>query len=421
MAYVVGIDVGTTSTSAATALIGDAARRRQVGPDLVVREFKRRSEDPVRRGVPGRRPSPPEITASVARWVTDRVAERQGGRASAVAVTHPGRWGAEERRRFSLAIAERELPDALILSAPVATAASYGADQAQSRIGATIAVYDLGGGTFEAAVVRRVGERSFELIGVPQGVDGLGGLEFDQVVFKHLHTNGSIPPIGARDAHPATMFRLRRACVEAKEALSTHDEVTFPVLLAERRHEVSLRRGEFEDLIRGAVEQTVDVLRATVEAAGVVLDDIDAVLLVGGSSSIPLVTQLVSQRIGRPVVMSANPKGATAVGAAVLAAHAKGAVPRVGAPTATADAHQPRHQRRTWTIAAAPPPEGLQPGAAERAGGSQRRGRRPLSIEPRDRPRTGQPPAETPTPDPHANAPVPGGAVVADAGADAPG
>lgn len=370
--YAIGIDVGTTYTSAAICridasgaaspesvglgtratatasvvhlgdagrwLFGDAAERRaQETPELVVREFKRRLGDPVPLVVAGQRHKPEAIAAQVVRWVVDRVVEQEGEAPSALTVTHPASWGSYKRSLIAQAIDGVGLSDVSFLCEPVAAAAHY-AVQARVDVGATVAVYDLGGGTFDAAVVRKVDEQSFELLGTPQGIDRLGGLDFDQAVFSHLQHSASLPVIDPNDPDGvAAMIRLRRECTEAKEALSADTEATIPVLLPELHTRVRLVRAEFEELIHDAVEETVDALRATIDSAGVALDDIDAVLLVGGSSRIPLVTQLVSQRLARPVVVDADPKAAIALGAAVVAAASLGAAPQPApAPTPAA-------------------------------------------------------------------------------------
>ncbi|MGI9030209.1 MAG: Hsp70 family protein, partial [Ilumatobacteraceae bacterium] len=213
-------------------------------------------------------------------------------------------------------------------------------------VGSTIAVYDLGGGTFDAAIVRKVDERAFSLLGTPQGIDRLGGIDFDQAVFGHVSASTSIPPIDPTDPDAmAAMLRLRRECTEAKEALSADTDATIPVLLPQLRTRVRLVRAEFEDLVRDAVEETVDALQVAIDSAGVELDEVDAVLLVGGSSRIPLIAQVISSRLRRPIVVDADPKTSIALGAATMAASAvrplaepRSPQPVVAVPTVRRDA-----------------------------------------------------------------------------------
>jgi cell division ATPase FtsA len=180
-------------------------------------------------------------------------------------------------------------------------------------------VYDLGGGTFDAAVVRKVDDTRFELLGEPTGVDRLGGVDFDEAVFEHLRATVAKGLFDLAPDDPVAMSaaaRLRRECTEAKEALSTDTEVTIPVLLPSGHTQARMVRGEFEAMIRPALDETVELLRATIRSAGVAESELDAVLLVGGSSRIPLVSQLLSQQLGRAVAVDSDPKSTVAQGAA---------------------------------------------------------------------------------------------------------
>jgi len=115
----------------------------------------------------------------------------------------------------------------------------------------------------------------------------------------------------------SAVARIRRECVEAKEALSSDTEVSIPVLLPGSRGSVRLHRSEFEAMIRPQVEETVAALRGAVASAGLDPEELTAVLLVGGSSRVPLVAQLVSEQLGRPVAVDTDPKNAIAKGAAL--------------------------------------------------------------------------------------------------------
>jgi hypothetical protein len=149
----------------------------------------------------------------------------------------------------------------------------------------------------------------FGLLGRPEGLERLGGVDFDEVVFEHVRE--ALPEAFATldPADPAVLAavaRIRRDCTEAKEALSADTEVTIPVLLPAARGSVRLHRSEFEGLVRTLVEETVTALRGAVTSAELTPEQLTAVLLVGGSSRIPLVTQLVSEGLGRPVAVDAD-------------------------------------------------------------------------------------------------------------------
>jgi molecular chaperone DnaK len=349
MGYLLGIDLGTTRTAAAIGrlgarpgeteivnlgdrasavpsvlyigddgaiLVGEAAERRAVtSPDHVVREFKRRIGDPTPLLVAGRPWAPEELSARLVRWVVDRVAQREGGPATRIAVTHPASWGTHKKERLGGALAAQGLP-VTFLAEPQAAALHYaGAERVEP--GSTIAVYDFGGGTFDAAVVHKDGH-SFNLLGRPEGVDRLGGIDFDEIVFEHVVAGLPEAFEGLDETDPAVLSAvaaIRRECVEAKEALSSDTEVSIPVLTPAAQGSVRLHRSEFEAAIRPQVEETVEALRRAVTSAGLAPAQLSAVLLVGGSSRIPLVGQLVSEQLGRPVTVDVDPKNAIPMGA----------------------------------------------------------------------------------------------------------
>jgi hypothetical protein len=223
------------------------------------------------------------------------------------------------------------------LAEPQAAALHYAAAE-RIEAGSTIAVYDLGGGTFDAAVVHKDGA-GFGLLGRPEGLERLGGVDFDEVIFEHVRRGLPEAFDGLDDADPRTLSAIaaiRRECVDAKEALSSDTEVSIPVLTPAAQGAVRLHRTEFEGLIRPQIEATVEALRRAVHSAGLIPTQLSAVLLVGGSSRIPLVASLVSEQLGRPVAVDADPKKAIALGAALsltpAGISATGAAGRVPTP-----------------------------------------------------------------------------------------
>jgi actin-like ATPase involved in cell morphogenesis len=353
MGYQLGIDLGTTYTAAAvcqaderhaagadvvtlgarsatvasvmyladdgSVLVGEAAERRALtDPDRVVREFKRRIGDEIPLMIGGRPYQAHELGARMIRWVVDLVTEREGGPPRRIAVTHPASWGPHKKDLLGRALRDVGL-SVTFLAEPQAAAVSY-ASAERVDPGSTVAVYDLGGGTFDAAVVRKTPSGGFELLGQPEGLERLGGVDFDEAVFGHVRDSlgAALDNVDPEDPDVlSAVARLRRECVEAKEALSSDTEATIPVLLPELRTQTRITRGEFESMIRPALEQTIGALRRAVGSAGLTPADLNAVLLVGGSSRIPLVSELVSDELGRPVAVDADPKTAIAMGAAL--------------------------------------------------------------------------------------------------------
>lgn len=349
--YTLGVDVGTSRTAAAvwrdgrattvnlgdradtvpsavllrsdgSLLVGDAAVRRGVlEPERLARGFKRRMGDPTGLLLGDDQLDPVELTGAVLRHVVDTVREREGGEPDHVTLTHPATWGALRRDLLVEAAAHARLTDVGLLVEPVAAAVHYAALD-RLPVGAVVAVYDLGGGTFDATVVVRTAD-GYELRGEPGGDEHIGGEDVDEAVLRHVvATLGRAwTSLDAQDpAVLAALAAVRDQSVLAKEALSSDVEAVVPVLLPGVTRQVRITRGELETAIRIDVLRTVDTLARTVASAGVRPADLHAVLLTGGSSRIPLVSELIAAEIGAPVVVDAHPKYAVCLGAALSAA-----------------------------------------------------------------------------------------------------
>ncbi|RZU53987.1 Hsp70 protein [Krasilnikovia cinnamomea] len=368
--YALGIDLGTTFTAAAiwrdgraetvslgdrsaaipsvvllrqdeTFLTGDAAHRRGFSePQRVAREFKRRLGDTTPILLGGVPQSAEALMSRLLRWVVDEVSRREGSRPDVVCVTHPANWGPYKMDllRQAARMADLDVP-VTYASEPEAAAVNY-TQQQRVEQGTVVAVYDLGGGTFDAAVLRKTAT-GFEVLGQPEGIERLGGTDFDAAVFNHVRTalGGKLEELDEDD--PAVInavVRLRDECVQAKEALSSDTDTTIPVLLPNVSTEVRLTRAEFEAMVRPALHGSVEALQRAIRSADCDPDEVHSVLLVGGSSRMPIVAQLVGSEVGRPVVVDAHPKHAVALGAAWLAGGelAKPATPAAAATPAPA-------------------------------------------------------------------------------------
>jgi molecular chaperone DnaK (HSP70)/Tol biopolymer transport system component len=353
MTYALAIDVGTTYTAAAVAragrsevvslgdrapaiptvallredgevIVGDAAERRaRFEPERAAREFKRRLGDTAPFLLASTPYGAETLVGHVLRHVLDRVRQEQGGDPAVLVVTHPANWGPYKRDLLLEAIrfADPRGAGVMLLSEPEA-AAFYYATQEKLEPGEVVAVYDLGGGTFDAAVLRRT-ELGFEFLGPPGGIERLGGIDFDQAVFAHVDGVLGGRLAGADTADPAVfqaVAGVRDDARAAKEALSADTETSISVGLPGEPTRVRLTRAELEDALRPRLRDTVDALERVVAAAGLTFADVTRVLLVGGSSRTPLVAELVGERTGRPVTSDAQPKFAVALGAAAAGA-----------------------------------------------------------------------------------------------------
>lgn len=356
--YYLAIDVGTSRTAAATArsapdgallaaplplgrnadstpttvfisdsglLFGDAAERRGTAqPERLVREFKRRIGDDVPIVAGDRRFSPQDLYALVVGWVIGTAVEREGQHPAGIAVSVPVTWGEYRTQLVQDAIGRLGWSDVQVITEPEAAARHYEATHPLDT-GRALAVYDFGGGTFDTVILQKAADGRVDFVGSPVGIPDLGGADFDDIVLRHTVRAAGIPASALACVQSDAGLRmavasLRRECVDAKESLSFDGEAVVPVLIGDGHGAVRLTRAEFEDMIEPEIERTVEVMEIALEQSGLTADDLDAILLTGGTSRIPRVAQLLSERFDRPIAIDADPKAIIALGAARTAA-----------------------------------------------------------------------------------------------------
>ncbi|MCI9857410.1 Hsp70 family protein [Microbacterium proteolyticum] len=356
--YFLAIDVGTSRTAAATArsapdgallaaslplgrnadstpttvfvsdsglLFGDAAERRGTAqPERLVREFKRRIGDDVPIVAGDRRFSPQDLYALVVGWVIGTAVEREGQHPAGIAVSVPVTWGEYRTQLVRDAIGRLGWSDVQVITEPEAAARHYESTHPLDS-GRALAVYDFGGGTFDTVILQKMPDGTVDFVGSPIGIPDLGGADFDDIVLRHTVRAAGIPASALAGVESDAGLRmalasLRRECVDAKESLSFDGEAVVPVLIGDGHGAVRLTRAEFEDMIEPEIERTVEVLEIALEQSGLTADDLDAILLTGGTSRIPRVAQLLSERFDRPIAVDADPKAIIALGAARTAA-----------------------------------------------------------------------------------------------------
>ena len=332
-------------------LTGEAAERRALAePTRTGREFKRRLGDPTPIILGGTPYGAEALLAHLLRSIVARVAEQSGEPPAAIALCHPASYGAYKLDLFQQAIRQADIGPVELLTEPEA-AALYYARQERVPVGSVIAVYDFGGGTFDATILRKT-EDGFEALGQPEGLERLGGIDFDEALFRRVM--GLVAAQGVQvDANDpstlAALARLREECRRAKEALSSDTDATIPIFLPGIQTELRLTRSEFEDSIRPRIHETIEALGRATRSAGLGFEDVDRVLLVGGSSRIPLVAEMVREATGRPVAVDAHPKHTMALGAAFVAeSHRQAAavVPAAGWPLGQCLRPRPVRQKR---------------------------------------------------------------------------
>lgn len=347
MTYTLGLDLGTTASAVAinsdgdvsmfsighrnlvipsvvymggdgTVLVGEAAERRATSdPAGIAREFKRRFGDPQPLILSGSPVAANDLTLELAKDLVGRTTEQRGEPPEQIVVCHPANWGDYKVSLLADTLANSSLPPSRLITEPVA-AAIHDATQEKLPVGSVVAVYDLGGGTFDVALLRKLDD-GWEPVGKPGGIERLGGIDFDTAVLHHVvgALKIDLTSFESDDQTAQTaMFRLRDECQAAKHALSEDTATSIPVLLPGVNETVRLTRGEFEGVIGAAISRTLEVFDATVASSPIEMSDIDRVLMVGGSSQIPVVRQRVMNHTQRPVAVDRHPKHAIALGAA---------------------------------------------------------------------------------------------------------
>lgn len=373
MPYSIGVDLGATSIAVA---VGDDAgvRAAHLTPHLVepsvafvaadgtiltgqaamdaapedrtrlVRGFKRRLGDPTPIFVGGVGTAPEALMAAQLRDVVAAVTEQYDEAPQRVVVTCPAAWGPYRREQFAR-ISELSGVRVDEIVADAVAAATFFARDRRLAEGDILAVFDLGGRNTEAAVLR-VAHGGPEVLGTPEGIEHLGGDDFDDAVRGLIdqRLGGRLSALDPADPDDvAILSSVDEACTSAKEALSVHEETVVRLKLDGAETAITLTRPDLESSIRPMVKTAVAALLRSIASAGLDPDDVDVVVLAGGSSRIPLVAEEVSS-IGKPIAATHLPKFTVALGAAerarAWAAGSDHTVPaRPDAPLETATAN----------------------------------------------------------------------------------
>lgn len=379
MPYVLGIDVGTCRTVAAISWLG-GHRAGQVelvttvptvlhlapdgdlvlggGPaipeaagDGSVSGFSRRVGDDVPLAVGGELCTAEALTATTVMCVVERVTGQTGVPPEHLAITHPASWGPHRKALLLNALREIGLGGVMLLPEPVAAAVGHAA-RTRVPVGDVLAVYNLGADEFEAAAVRRTGPVAYDLLG--WNAERVGGMDLDDLLTDHVRAAVGRALADLDPADPQlrmAMSWLRDECTRAKEQLSTAEEATVLVQLPHLHTQVQVTRAEFVELISPVLASTVDTLLRAVHP-----DRPAAALLVGGSTRIPLVADLVAAALGCPVAQHPDPQVSVAEGAAVAAYNLlRGSRPEPP-PPALAEPEPPSRALDRWEHRLAPQP-----------------------------------------------------------------
>ena len=300
-------------------LLGDAAENEAVlAPQCAERSPKRKiAQEFILLG--SERIRVTDAIGQIFEHVLDQAVPVHGGRRpDELRITHPARWGEGRLARLRAAASVAGFDDPLLVPEPVGAAVYFAAGQLLP--GDYVAVYDLGGGTFDTAVLQRA-ETGFEVIGEPGGRDDLGGEDFDDRLYRYLgrrldpeQWQTLIAPDSGRSWQRAH-YDFKQDVRRAKEHLSRYPDATVRTPIPDGE-DIDVSRPEFEALIREDIESTVAELERTIMAAGHSVDDLAAIYIAGGSSRIPLIWRRIEERIGKQPSTFGDPKAVIALGAA---------------------------------------------------------------------------------------------------------
>ncbi|MFZ8976552.1 MAG: molecular chaperone DnaK [Pseudohongiellaceae bacterium] len=282
--------------------------------------------------VNGDKMSPPQISAQVLKKMKKTAEDYLGEEVKEAVVTVPAYFNDSQRQATKDAGKIAGLEVKRIINEPTAAALAYGMDKKSGD--STIAVYDLGGGTFDISIIEIAetdGEHTFEVLST-NGDTFLGGEDFDLRLIDYLADE--FKKESGMDLHndPLALQRLKEAAEKAKIELSSSQqtEVNLPYITADAsgpKHLVQkLTRAKFESLVEELVENTLGPVKTALKDAGLDASSIDDVILVGGQTRMPMVQQKVADFFGKEARKDVNPDEAVAMGAAIQAAVLSGDV-----------------------------------------------------------------------------------------------
>jgi len=277
--------------------------------------------------IKGREYSPPEISAMILQKLKQAAEDYLGHKVTDAVITVPAYFNDSQRQATKDAGRIAGLNVLRIINEPTAAALAYGLDKKKDE---TIAVYDFGGGTFDISILE-VGDNVIE-VKATNGDTHLGGDNLDQRIIDWLIAEFKKDQGIDLSKDPMAMQRLKEAAEKAKMELSTtmETEINLPFITADasgpKHLNIKLTRSKFEQLVDDLLEKTLGPCDAALRDAGLTPRDIDEVVLVGGSTRIPKVQELVRKFFGKDPHKGVNPDEVVAVGAAIQAAVLAGEV-----------------------------------------------------------------------------------------------
>jgi len=271
--------------------------------------------------------APPQISAEVLRKMKRTAEDYLGHEVTQAVITVPAYFNDSQRQATKDAGAIAGLEVLRIINEPTAAALAYGVDK-NEKADRKVAVYDLGGGTFDISIIDIAnvdGDKQFEVLST-NGDTFLGGEDFDQRLMDYLITEFKRESGVDLGKDVMALQRLKEAAERTKIELSnsTQTDVNLPYITADatgpKHLNIKITRAKFESLVEDLIQRSIEPCRVAMRDAGVTAADIDEVILVGGQTRMPRVQEAVEQLFGRAPRRDVNPDEAVAVGAAVQGA-----------------------------------------------------------------------------------------------------
>ena len=350
MAKTIGIDLGTTNSVVAVMeggkptvianaegmrttpsivgfsktgerLVGQLAKRQAIlNPDKTIASIKRHMGEDYKKNIDGKDYTPQEISAMILRKLANDASSYLGEKVTSAVITVPAYFNDAQRQATKDAGKIAGLDVLRIVNEPTAAALAYGLEKDQSE---KVLVFDLGGGTFDVSILE-IGDGVHEVLST-SGDTHLGGDDFDQKIMdwicEEFKKQEGIDLTGDKQA----MQRIKEAAEKAKCELSSVVEtnINLPFITADangpKHLDLTLTRAKFEELSYDLLERCKKPVEQALKDAGLGKNEINEVVLVGGSTRIPAVQQLVKEYTGKEPNQSVNPDEVVAVGAAVQA------------------------------------------------------------------------------------------------------
>ena len=359
MGKIIGIDLGTTNSCVAVMeggesvvianaegarttpsvvafaktgerMVGQVAKRQAItNPDRTISSIKREMGSSYKVNIDNKSYTPQEISAMILQKLKADAESYLGQTVTEAVITVPAYFTDAQRQATKDAGRIAGLDVKRIINEPTAAALAYGLDKESDQ---KIMVYDLGGGTFDVSVLE-IGDGVIEVLATA-GNNRLGGDDFDACITKYLVDEFKKAEGIDLSGDKVAMQRLREAAEKAKIELSgvTTSNINLPYITADatgpKHLDVTLSRAKFNELTHHLVEKTVGPVKQALSDSGLTASDISKVLMVGGSSRIPAVQEMVKQLTGKEGFKGINPDECVAIGAAiqggVLAGDVKG-------------------------------------------------------------------------------------------------